>query len=250
MSFKEIEEKAVKFRDERLWKKYHTPKNLAISLAIELGELLEHFQWETNEEILEKLNNTEIKEKIKDEMADIIIYLALLAHELGIDLDKAVGEKLKKNEEKYPAKEIRIKELVKGLGGEIIEPKGEVKHVRQVVELLGIQPDQIIKSLLFIVNEKEPVLVIVDGSSKASLEKLSRIFGNIRMAKPKEVEQITGYKVGGIPPVGIPVRTVIDKKVVEKAFVIGGGGRVDRLSKLDPKKIVEFQKAEVLDISE
>ncbi|RLF84021.1 nucleotide pyrophosphohydrolase, partial [Thermococci archaeon] len=183
MSFKEIEEKAVKFRDERLWKKYHTPKNLAISLAIELGELLEHFQWETNEEILEKLNNTEIKEKIKDEMADIIIYLALLAHELGIDLDKAVGEKLKKNEEKYPAKEIRIKELVKELGGDMIEPKGEVKHVRQVVELLGIQPDQIIKSLLFIVNEKEPVLVIVDGSSKASLEKLSRIFGNIRMAK-------------------------------------------------------------------
>ncbi|MCA6213890.1 nucleotide pyrophosphohydrolase [Thermococcus bergensis] len=250
MNFKEIEEKAVKFRDERLWKKYHTPKNLAISLAVEVGELLEHFQWETNEEILQSIKDPTKKEKIADEMADVIIYLTLLAHELNIDLDEAVERKLKKNEERYPANVIRVEEIVKELGGEIIEPKGEVKTVEQVVKLLGVSPENIIKSLVFIVNESEPILVIVDGKSKVSLEKLRNIFGNVRMAKPKEVEEITGYKVGEVPPVGIPIKTVVDKKLVEKEFVIGGGGRIDRLSRLSPKKIVEFQKAEVLDVSE
>ncbi|KUK16656.1 YbaK/EbsC family protein [Thermococcus sibiricus] len=250
MNFKEIEEKAVKFRDERLWKKYHTPKNLAISLVVEVGELLEHFQWETDKEIIEKVRDPSKKEKIADEIADIIIYLALLAHELNIDLDKAVERKLKKNEEKYPAKVIRVEEIVKELGGEIIEPKGEVKTVEQVVKLLSIDPENIIKSLVFIVNESEPILVIVDGKSKVSLEKLKKIFGNVRMAKPKEVEKITGYKIGEVPPVGVPIKTVVDRRVIEKEFVIGGGGRIDRLSKLNPKKIVEFQKAEVLDVSE
>ena len=124
--------------------------------------------------------------------------------------------------------------------------------MNQVVELLGVKPENIIKSLVFIVNESEPLLVIVDGKSKASLEKLKNIFGNVRMAKPKEVEEITGYKIGEVPPVGIPIKTVVDKKVkvLEKEFVIGGGGSITRLSKLSPKKIVEFQKAEVLDVSE
>ncbi|ALM75825.1 nucleotide pyrophosphohydrolase [Thermococcus barophilus] len=100
MNFKELEEKAVKFRDERLWRKYHTPKNLAISITVEVGELLEHFQWDTNEEILEKVKNPKIKEEIGDEIADIIIYLTLLAHELGIDLDEAVERKreIKRNQ--------------------------------------------------------------------------------------------------------------------------------------------------------
>lgn len=64
MNFKEIEERAVKFRDERLWKKYHTPKNLAISLAVEMGELLEHFQWETDEEILQSIKDPRKRKKL------------------------------------------------------------------------------------------------------------------------------------------------------------------------------------------
>ncbi|OYT33325.1 hypothetical protein B6U96_16260 [Archaeoglobales archaeon ex4484_92] len=157
---------------------------------------------------------------------------------------------MKKNEEKYPAKVIKVEETVKELGGEIIDAKGEVKSVNQVVKLLGVKPENIIKSLIFIINESEPILVIVDGRSKVSLEKLKNIFGNVRMAKPKEVEEITGYKTGEVPPVGIPVKTVLDKRVLEREFVIGGGGSINRLSKLSPKKIVEFQKAEVLDVSE
>ncbi|ACJ15508.1 nucleotide pyrophosphohydrolase [Thermococcus onnurineus NA1] len=104
MDFGELERKVVVFRDARGWAKYHTPKNLAISAVVELGELLEHFQWETDEEILELAENPTKREAIADEIADVIIYLTLLAHELGIDLDEAVKRKLEKNEEKYPVK--------------------------------------------------------------------------------------------------------------------------------------------------
>ena len=102
MDFRKLEEKLVAFRDARGWGKYHTPKNLAISAAVELGELLEHFQWESDEEILEAVKDPAKKEAVADEIADVVIYLMLLAHELGIDLDRAVGEKLEKNGRKYP----------------------------------------------------------------------------------------------------------------------------------------------------
>lgn len=94
---KEITERAVKFRDERNWSQFHTPKDLAISLSLEASELLENFQWKTSEEAIEEnLGN------IKDELADVIIYSLLLAHELGIDPKEAIQQKIEKNEKKYP----------------------------------------------------------------------------------------------------------------------------------------------------
>lgn len=108
VSINEIIKKIVNFRDARYWKKYHTPKNLAISLIIEIGELFEHFQWKTDEEILQEVKNHEKREQIADELADVAIYTFLLANELGIDLEDAILKKLEKNEKKYPA------ELVKG----------------------------------------------------------------------------------------------------------------------------------------
>lgn len=83
MDFGELERKVVVFRDARGWAKYHTPKNLAISAVVELVELLEHFQWETDGEILELAENPTKREAIADEIADVIIYITLLAHELG-----------------------------------------------------------------------------------------------------------------------------------------------------------------------
>ncbi|NJE05884.1 nucleotide pyrophosphohydrolase [Thermococcus sp. M36] len=106
MDFRELEERVVAFREARGWAKYHTPKNLAISAAVELGELLEHFQWESDGEILEAVSDPGKKEAIADEIADVVIYLTLLAHELGIDLDEALERKLRKNGEKYPAEKI------------------------------------------------------------------------------------------------------------------------------------------------
>lgn len=92
--------KILKFRKERNWKKFHTPKNLAISISLEANELLEHYQWLSTKESLNysKKNKTEISE----EMADVFIYLLLMAHDLDIDLLDASIKKIKKNNKKYP----------------------------------------------------------------------------------------------------------------------------------------------------
>jgi len=105
-TIQELTERILRFRDARNWKKYHTPKNLALSIAIELGELYELLQWKSDEEILSKIE--ELRPKIEEEIADVAIYLFLLANELNVDLEKAISNKIKKNEEKYPV------ELVKG----------------------------------------------------------------------------------------------------------------------------------------
>ena len=141
----------------------------------------------------------------------------------------------------------RLEELIGKLGGEIINAGKPVKTVEQAVKATDSNPKQIIKSLLFI-SEEEPVLVIVDGESKVDLSKLAKIFGKVRLATPEEVKQITGFEVGALPPVGIKVKTIVDKKVLENEFVIGGGGRIDRLSKLNPGKIVEYQNAIIVDV--
>ncbi|ADC66423.1 pyrophosphatase [Ferroglobus placidus DSM 10642] len=95
-----VVERVLKFRDERGWKKYHNPKDLAASIVIEASELLEIFQWVSEEESYEEARRN--IERVKEEVADILIYLIYLADVLQIDLEEAVIEKLKKNEEKYP----------------------------------------------------------------------------------------------------------------------------------------------------
>lgn len=94
-------EEIKKFVMERKWEKYHTPKNLAISISIEANELLEHFQWNdlSFEEI--KRDGEKFKE-ISYEIADVFIYLFMFSYNLGIDIKKIVMEKLAMNREKYP----------------------------------------------------------------------------------------------------------------------------------------------------
>ncbi len=142
----------------------------------------------------------------------------------------------------------KLDELIKELGGEILDVGKPVKTVEQAVKATNSSPDVIIKSLLFI-SEKEPILVIVNGKSRVDINKLSKHFGSVRLATPEEVKEITGYEVGAVPPIGVKVHTIVDPRVLEKDFVIGGGGAIDKLLKLDPRKIVEYQKAEVIDIS-
>lgn len=97
MTIRSLIERIVAFRDARNWQQFHAPKDLAISLSLEASELLENFQWKSSEEAVRKEF-----ENIKDEMADVTIYLLLLAHDLGIDLEEAVQRKLEKNAAKYP----------------------------------------------------------------------------------------------------------------------------------------------------
>ncbi|MGH3907023.1 MAG: nucleotide pyrophosphohydrolase [Pseudonocardiaceae bacterium] len=92
------------FAHARDWHRYHGPKNLAISLAIEAGELLECFQWLTDEQA-RKLKDAPAKvDQIRGELADVLIYLIHLADVLDIDLLSAVQQKIKVNERRYPPK--------------------------------------------------------------------------------------------------------------------------------------------------
>lgn len=87
----------LKFRDDRNWKQFHNPKDLAISISLEAAELLEVFQWSGADlECRDKLD------KIKEELADVVNYAVLMADACGLDLDEIVREKVRRNEEKYP----------------------------------------------------------------------------------------------------------------------------------------------------
>lgn len=87
----------LKFRDDRNWKQFHNPKDLALSLSLEASELLEVYQWSGAD--LECQNK---KDKVKEELADVLNYCILMADAYKLDLDEIVQAKIKENEEKYP----------------------------------------------------------------------------------------------------------------------------------------------------
>lgn len=91
-----------KFRDARGWLKYDTPRSLAISITIEAAELLEHFQWKNDEQLRELLMQQGMREKISDELADVMIYCLGFSDVLDIDISDAIISKIRKNGEKYP----------------------------------------------------------------------------------------------------------------------------------------------------
>ncbi len=94
----------LKFRDDREWKQFHNPKDLAISISLEASELLEVFQWSGAD-----ISSDNKIEKIKEELADVVNYCVLMADTCGLDLDEIVQEKIKKNNEKYPVEKAKGK---------------------------------------------------------------------------------------------------------------------------------------------
>lgn len=105
--FKKITERIIKFRDARDWKQFHKPKDLAISLSLEASEVLEHFQWKSEKEIEEYVKTN--KEEIADELADVLNYLLLTAHDLDINIGDALNKKIDKSESKYPVEKAKGK---------------------------------------------------------------------------------------------------------------------------------------------
>ena len=102
-SIAELTKKIVEFRDARNWKQFHNPKDMAISVSLEAAELLEVFQWsgaDTNADTEKKLT------KIKEELADILIYSFLMGKDLGIDIAKIICDKIEENNRKYPVEKV------------------------------------------------------------------------------------------------------------------------------------------------
>jgi NTP pyrophosphatase (non-canonical NTP hydrolase) len=95
------------FVDERDWHPFHSPKNLAMSLAIEAAELMEHFQWLTVEQSRAVVEDPAKRAAVADELADVLCYVLAMANQLQLDLSTAIGEKMAKNARKYPVSEYR-----------------------------------------------------------------------------------------------------------------------------------------------
>ena len=92
----------IRFRDDRDWRQFHTPKDLAISLSLEAAELLEIFQWSgTDLECRDKLG------RIREELADVLSYCVLMADVWGLDLDEILNAKVDQNAAKYPVEKAR-----------------------------------------------------------------------------------------------------------------------------------------------
>lgn len=95
------------FRDVRDWKQFHNPKDLAISLSLEAGEVLEHFQWKSKEEMKKYIVTN--KSDIAEELADVLYWVLLMSADFNIDILDALEKKIKKNEEKYPVEKVKGK---------------------------------------------------------------------------------------------------------------------------------------------
>ena len=93
----ELMQNIIKFQEERDWKQFHTPENLAKSISIESAELLEHFQW----------NNEYNKDEVVDELADVINYCFLMADALDVDVKEIVLNKMEKTAKKYPVEKAK-----------------------------------------------------------------------------------------------------------------------------------------------
>lgn len=98
-----LEEALLQFARERDWEQYHAPRNLLMALVGEVGELAEIFQWLTEAQAAEVMQHPDTARHIREEMADVMMYLVRLASVLGVDLDAAVRDKLVLNARKYPA---------------------------------------------------------------------------------------------------------------------------------------------------
>jgi dCTP diphosphatase len=95
-----LKQKLRQFAHERDWDRYHSPKNLAMALSGEAGELLEHFQWLTEDE--SRQLSTDVRQAVELEMADVLLYLISIADKLNVDLIDAAHRKIELNAQKYP----------------------------------------------------------------------------------------------------------------------------------------------------
>ncbi len=106
---KKLTKLIISFRDARDWKQFHNPKDVALSMVLEASELMEHFQWKTIHEVKTYIKKN--KKPIAEELADVLYWVLLMSHDLGIDVKDALIKKLSKNKKKYPVNKSKGKHL-------------------------------------------------------------------------------------------------------------------------------------------
>jgi len=102
-----LRQRVAEFVAARDWEQFHTPKNLSLAIAIEVAELMEHFQWLTDEQASAAMQDEAKRTAVADELADVLIYALSLANALDVDVCTAVLDKLERNERRFPTQEWR-----------------------------------------------------------------------------------------------------------------------------------------------
>ena len=136
-----------------------------------------------------------------------------------------------------------------GIAAEILTMTGRVHSVAAASKELGVPEEHFIKTVVFASSEEEFILAIVKGTDRASSKRISKALGISRpkLATPKEALKLTGYEVGGTPPIGIPnARVLIDPNVMEMDTVHGGGGSDHHLLKITPEEIVKVTNGTIV----
>jgi dCTP diphosphatase len=104
-SLMELTRLALQFRDDRDWKQFHNPKDVALSLSLEAAEVLELMQWRSGESLQAHLDQH--RDHLGQELSDVLCWVLIMAHDQGIDLPKAFADKMRLNAEKYPVEKAR-----------------------------------------------------------------------------------------------------------------------------------------------
>jgi prolyl-tRNA editing enzyme YbaK/EbsC (Cys-tRNA(Pro) deacylase) len=140
------------------------------------------------------------------------------------------------------------------IAAEIVLPPFPTPTVPEAAEAMGVDPDAIIKSVLFIIRRTEPLLVIANGEGRIDQRTIAGRFEvgkkQVRIATPEQVEHWTGYPAGGVPPFGHVrlLRTWIDPAVLEQGVVYGGGGDEQTLMRIQTAGLVAATEGEVVPV--
>ncbi len=128
----------------------------------------------------------------------------------------------------------------RSIDAEVIELNGKTNTVSQAASSLNTDKKNIIKSLVIKAGE-EKIVTVLRGDKRADFERIAEEFEveDVNMASRKEVKRVTGYDVGEVPPVGTGLKKVVDKEVLERDIVFGGGGGRKKMIKIDPRFIVD-----------
>jgi Cys-tRNA(Pro) deacylase len=140
------------------------------------------------------------------------------------------------------------------IDAEIIVPGTDTPTVPAAADALGVRPEQIVKSLIFSDRNDATVVAVVRGTAKVDRRKLSQVAGlrKPRLASPDVVQEVTGYRAGGTPPIGHcqQLAVYMDDAVFEEPEVFAGGGDIDAMLRICPETIRDLTEAVVVDICE
>lgn len=138
----------------------------------------------------------------------------------------------------------------RGLAWEVIELPRPVRTVAEAAEAVGAGPEVIAKTVIAVCS-RGVVAAVIPGDRRLDLSRLGSVAGECRLATPREVEEFTGYRVGGVPPSPLPegVIVVVDESLLGRGFVYGGGGSDHALLRFSPRDLVEAVGAVVAGVS-